>query len=118
MAQINNITLLRGDDQTIGVNVFTSSGTPFNLSGYALTCAIRENQIWSSPSILIEQTTGHINSLSGISQLIFAGSDTAGMDDLLHYYDIKLISNSGLINPSGITTTTLMYGNFNVLASN
>jgi hypothetical protein len=113
--QNSNIVLVRGDDQTIGVNVYTSSGTAFNLSGYSLVFTARQTQVFSSAPLLIEATTGHISSISGISQLVFAGGDTVGMDDLSHYYDIKLISNSGLINPSGVTTTTLIYGNFNLV---
>ena len=110
--QNGNITLVRGDSQTIGVTVLTSSGTAFNLSGYNLVFTARQTQIYSSCVLLTELTpsSGHINPVSGLSQLTFASSDTQGIDDLMHFYDIKLIGtgNSG-------TTTTLMYGNFQVL---
>lgn len=108
--QQGNIALVRGDDQTIGINVFTSSGTAFNLSGYALVFATRQNQSYFSPVILTEITTGHINPAAGLSQLTFAAADTAGFDDLNHFFNIKLIGLG-----SGSTTTTLMYGNFQVL---
>lgn len=110
--QNGNITLVRGDDQTIGVNVFTSSGTAFNLSGYSLVFTARQTQIYSSSPLLIETTTGHINPLSGLSQIVFPGSATAGFDDLQHFFDIKLISTGNLSSGISGTTTTLMYGNF------
>lgn len=108
--QNGNITLVRGDDQTIGVNVYTSSGTAFNLSGYSLVFTARQTQSYFSSPWLTETTTGHINPVSGLSQLTFAGGDTRGLDDLQHFYDIKLIGSGA----SG-TTTTLMYGTFQLL---
>lgn len=107
--QNGNITLVRGDDAIIGVNVLTSSGTAFNLSGYSLIFTARQTQSYFSPIILTEVTTGHINPVSGLSQLTFAAADTAGFDDLNHFFNIKLISSGS------ITTTTLMYGNFQAL---
>jgi hypothetical protein len=108
--QQGTINLVRGDDQTIGVSVFTSSGTPFNLNGYSLIFTARQAQSYISPVLLTEITTGHINPISGLTQLTFASADTKNIDDLQHFFDIKLISSGA----TG-TTTTLMYGNFQVL---
>ena len=110
--QNGNITLVRGDDAVIGVNVYTSSGTAFNLSGYALVMTARQTQLYSSSPLLIVTTTGHLNAASGISQLTFSGAATAGIDDLQHFFDIKLYSSGFGTTGTPYTTTTLMYGNF------
>lgn len=110
--QNGNISLVRGDDQAIGVTVTTSSGTPYNLSGCYITFLARENTNYFSNPWLQEQTgpSGHLNPTLGLSQIVFNATDTSGFDDLNHYYDIKLLSALG-------TTTTLMYGLFNLLPS-
>lgn len=108
--QQGNLSLVRGDDQVVGVTVLTPSGTPYNLSGCLLVFTAHQNENYFSPSWLIETTTGHLSPVDGLSQIAFPASGTAGLDDLNHYYDIKLYSQQG-------TITTLIYGLFNLLPS-
>lgn len=101
------LTLVRGDDQDVGVTVTNSDGSAYNLSGCALIFTARQTN-WSSPVILQKTTTGHIAAESGLSQISFASGDTIGINDLQHYYDIKLRS-------AVPTITTLINGPFYIV---
>jgi hypothetical protein len=110
--QNGNLTLVRGDDQVVGITVTTPSGTLYNLSGCTHVFQAMQNENYFSNPWLTETTgpSGHLVSVSGLSQLVFAAADTSGLDDLNHYYSIKLYSALG-------TTTTLLYGTFNLIPS-
>ncbi len=101
-----NLSLVRGDDQDVGMTVLTASGTPYNLSGCVLAFQARQTTYFS-PLILEKQASMHLDATGGLSQLTFIPADTNGIDDLDHYYDIKLQSAAGKIN-------TLVYGIFTV----
>ena len=108
--QNGNISLVRGDDTALAVTVTNSDGTCYNLSGCTLVFQANQNQNYFSPPWLNVQTgpSGHISAVSGLSQLFFSGAVTSGMDDLNHYYSIRLYSAIG-------TTTTLINGIFTLI---
>lgn len=101
------LTLVRGDDQDVGVTITNTDGSAYNLSGCSIQFTARQTN-WSSPIILQKTTTGHIAAESGLSRISFASGDTFNINDMQHYYDVKLIS-------SVPTVTTLIGGPFYVV---
>lgn len=108
--QHGNLTLVRGDDQTVAITVTNPDNSPYDLSGCAITFLARQSQNYFSDSLFAVQTTQHISNISGISQLFFSGSITSGLNDSPRFYDIKLTSSLGLV-------TTLVYGTFQLAPS-
>lgn len=104
------LTLVRGDDQDVGVTLTNPDGTPYNLSGCALLFTARQNT-WSSPVMFQINTTGHIAPESGISQIPFVSSNTINVNDTKHFFDLKLINAL-----TGITT--LVSGPLFIVPSN
>ncbi len=103
------LTLVRGDDQDVGMAVVNTDGTPYILSGCSLTFTARRD-LYTSPVILQKVVTGHLAPESGLSQLSFVSADTANINDQKHFFDIKLLS---AVN----RTSTLMDGWFYVKPS-
>lgn len=100
-----NLTLVRGDDQDVGVYVYNPDGGSYNLSGCSLTFTARESDFFNNPPVLQKTVTGHYGAVSGASYISFASGDTANLGDRRFSYDIKLFS-------TGQKLTTLVYGQF------
>lgn len=98
-----NLSLVRGDDQDVGVNVTNPDGSYYNLSGCSLTFTARESDFFNAPPIIQKVVTGHYGAASGASLISFGSGDTAGLGDRRFYYDIKLFS-------TGQKLTTLVCG--------
>ncbi len=103
------LTLVRGDDQDVGITLTNPDGTPYNLSGCALLFTARQT-VWSSPIMFQKNTTDHLAPESGLSQISFVTADTAHINDTKHFFDLKLITAI-----TGITT--LVSGPFYVVPS-
>lgn len=101
-----DLSLVRGDDQDVGLSLAQPDGSAYNLSGCAFTFTARQDTYFSAP-ILTKIVTDHLDPVAGLSQLFFVPADTASLDDLTHYFDIKLTSAAGKIS-------TLCYGDFTV----
>lgn len=110
--QVGNLSLVRGDDIQVAITITAPNGTPYNLSGCSLVFQALQNGNYFSPPWLTVTTgpTGHISTISGLSQLTFAAAATSGLDDLNHFYTIRLYSALG-------TTTTLIDGLFSLQPS-
>ncbi len=97
------LTLVRGDDQDVGVVVSNSDGSAYILSGATLIFSARRSLLYDSQIILEKVITGHLAPESGLSVISFASADTININDQKHYMDLKLFSASS-------STTTLMNG--------
>ncbi len=102
------LTLVRGDDQNVGITVSNPDGSPYILSGATLVFAARRSFLWDSQIVLSKTVTGHLAPESGLSYIPFVSSDTININDQPHYMDLKLISSNSI-------TTTLMNGNLFVV---
>lgn len=96
------LSLIRGDDQDVGINVTNPDGSPYNLSGTVLTFSARQNT-YNSTLLLQKLLSGGAANATGLTTLSFVPSDTSGLGDSLYYFDIKLLT-------TGLKTTTLTYG--------
>ena len=103
------LTLVRGDDQDVGVTITNTDGTPYILSGCGLTFTARRD-LYNTPIILQNTVTGHLVPESGLSQFTFTSATTSNINEQKHYFDIKLTSTGGRI-------TTLMDGFLYVVPS-
>lgn len=108
--QNGTLTLVRGDDTTVGVTVTNTDGTIYVLSGCSLVFTARHDTRYASQVILSKTVTGHLAPESGVSTLVFVSGDTININDLPHYFDIKLFT-------SAPTITTLMNGLLFVIPS-
>lgn len=104
------LTLVRGDDQDVGLTITNPDGSAYNLSGCALLFTAKQST-WNSPILFQKTTTGHIAPESGLSQISFVSNDTANINDLPKYFDVKLINSL-----TGITT--LVTGPLYIVPSN
>jgi hypothetical protein len=104
--QNGSLSLVRGDDVDVGLQINNPDQTAYNLSGCALTFTARQNAFFSTV-LLTKTVTQHLSNTGGTSQFSFVPADTLSMDDTTHYFDIKLTSASGKIS-------TLMYGDLTI----
>lgn len=105
--QSANLSLVRGDDQDVGINVTQPDGSTYNLSGCLLTFTARQNT-YNSIIVLQKVVTGSGSAaLTGLATLSFTSGDTASFNDNPYFYDIRLLS-------TGLKTTTLVYGQFSL----
>ena len=100
--QTGILSLVRGDDQEIGITVNNSDGTPYNLSGSSLILTARGSEYFSD---IIFQSSGdsHISPESGISEIALSSTVTASGGNKKYYFDVKLLDTGNKI-------TTLMAG--------
>ena len=101
------LTLVRGDNQTLGVTVTQPDGTVYNLSGASLIFTAKD-PVRFSEQIIYKSGSSHLAPESGISQITFDPADTDGLGKQKYYFDIKLLSSLN-------TVTTLVYGNLLIL---
>lgn len=99
-----NLSLCRGDDQDVGINVTNPDGSYYNLSGCTILFNARKDTNYYSPVILSKTVTGHYGAASGASMISFTSGDTFGLDNVPYFFDIKLISANNKV-------TTLIAGN-------
>lgn len=97
------LTLVRGDDQDVGVTVRNPDGSAYNLTDCTLTLTVRQNTYFS-PVVLAKSVTQHLDPTNGSSQISFVPAETEGMDESTRYFDIRLTA--------GGKVKTLAYGPF------
>lgn len=104
IAAPTTLTLVRGDDQDVGLSITDVDGiTPYNLSGSLLTFTARYPNTWSAGIILQKLVTGGASNVSGTATLSFTSGETAPLDQSPYFYDLKLFT-------TGLKTKTLSYG--------
>lgn len=101
--QNSTLSLVRGDDQDVGINVNNPDGSYYNLSGCAIIFGLHQDANYFSNIILQKTVTGHYGAVSGASMISFVSGDTAGLGDCTYFFDVKLISAANKV-------TTLMAG--------
>lgn len=105
--QKGSLSLVRNDDQDLGITVLNPDQSAYNLSGCALIFTARTPAYFSDP--LINKTvTNHLDPVAGLSQFSFVPADTAGLSDKPYFFDIRLISAAS-------KATTLIYGDLTIL---
>ena len=100
------LTLVRGDDQDVGVTVTNPDSTPYILSGCALTFTAQQSAANATP--ILSLGANIYDPENGLAKFTFIPSDTTNIDDQSHAFTIRLSSSGGKI-------TTLMNGCFTVV---
>lgn len=100
------LTLVRGDDQNVGITVKNPDNSSYDLTGCTLTFVAQQSAA-NSWSILTKAAT-ITNPTGGLAQFVFVPNDTNNVDDLSHPFVIRLVAIDGKI-------TTLVNGEFSVL---
>ena len=101
-----NLTMTRGDTETISVTMTTDGTTPVNITGRTYTSQMR-----TSPEIAIisaAATCTITNGAAGQLTVTFSAADTAQLTPGFYYWDLQE-------NASGIISTVLS-GTVTVLA--
>lgn len=97
---VSTFSLLRGNDQIVGLNVTYPDGNPYNLSGTVTVFTARDGFYYSP--ILFQVTGEVIDAAAGREQLVFAAANTANLGSQPYWFGINLSGVSGV--------STLAYG--------
>lgn len=95
-----DITILRGDDQTVRFTVTTSTWAAQDVSAWSFAFTVKSSPDDAIGSALFQKTTGGggialTTPLSGIVDVSIAAADTAAMAGN-YYYDLQGTDGSGL----------------------
>lgn len=94
-----DITILRGDDQTVRFTITTSAGAVQNVTGWSFSFTVKASLDDVIGSALFQKTVGSGITLttpaSGIVDVALSSSDTSGLAGN-YYYDLEGIDGSGL----------------------
>lgn len=105
--QTGTLSLVRGDDQTVGFTITQPDGvTPYDLTGCTMLFYVRRSTYYS-PLILTVTTTVFSDPTGGVGSFTFVPADTASMDDNPYFFEMKLIDTAA-------KTTTLMTGELSI----
>ena len=96
-----DITILRGDDQTVRFTVTTSAGAAQDVTGWSFKFTVKSSLDDAIGSALFQKTTGGggialTTPLSGIVDVTLSAADTAAMAGN-YYYDMQGTDTGGLI---------------------
>ncbi len=96
------LSLVRGDDISLGLTVVNPDGSAYNLVGCTLTITARRDTYFST--IIFQKSVSiFADAASGVASIDFVPADTVNMDDAPYYFDVKLLDSSA-------KTTTLSAG--------
>lgn len=101
-----DLTITRGDTETIVVNLTSDGSTPINVTGRTYSSQFRTSQ--DSSIISASLTCSVTNGASGEVTCVLAANDSADLDPGFYYWDLQE-------NASG-TISTLLAGTVTVLA--
>lgn len=101
-----DLTITRGDTETIVVNLTTDGSTPINVTGRTYSSQFRSSQ--DSSIIAAALTCTVTNGANGEVTCVLAAADSAELDPGFYYWDLQE-------NASG-TISTLLAGTVTVLA--
>jgi hypothetical protein len=93
---MSDLRMFRGDSRTWVVNFKDkSTGNPIDITGYTLFFTVKDKNRYltdasDSSAIISKNVTTHVDSSSGISQIVITSSDTTSITPKAYIYDIQL----------------------------
>jgi hypothetical protein len=101
-----NLTLVRGDTETIIVNITTNGTTPVNIAGRSYRAQIRTEK--DATNISASFTCTVTDAAAGQVTCVLSAGSSASLVPGINYWDFE--------ETSGSTVTTVLAGTVNVLA--
>lgn len=101
-----NLTIVRGDTETITVNLTTDGSTPIDISGRTYRAQIRTEK--DSSQIAASFVCTIANAAQGRVSCVLSANASSGLTAGTNYWDFE--------ETNGSTVTTILAGTVNVLA--
>ena len=101
-----NLTIVRGDTETIVVNLTSDGSTPINVAGRTYRAQIRTEKDSSTVSAAFVCTV--TNAAAGQISCVLSANDSSSLTAGINYWDFE--------ETNGSVVTTVLAGTVNVLA--
>jgi hypothetical protein len=100
-----NLTIVRGDTETVQVTMTSDGVAPVNITGRTYAAQMRTTP--DIAAISATATCSITDAVNGVMTVLFTATSTATLDPGYYYWDLQ--------ETSGATVTTVLQGTVNVL---
>lgn len=99
---MNTLTIRRGDSRVLDLTAITAAGTPYLLTGVALTFTVKRGFEDADTDALIEKTIGSgievTNAAGGIAEISLTSADTAALrPGAWLVWDVQAVENDEVV---------------------